>query len=147
MKSSIYPIGKHAAIRWPTPFWRTFVIHLAALLLNILLILLEAESTCHQGRYKCQDAFSQLPLQLRHEHVTSASPITHTRARVWIQSWWPEGAGMCQSLSLNKMSFSGCSDMQPWQAEVAEILSLAQDDPVLSKFPELHIQMWEGRGK
>ena len=54
---------------------------------------------------------------------------------------------MCQSFSLNKMSFSVCSDMQPWQAEVAEILSLAQDDPVLSKFPELHIQMREGLGK
>lgn len=54
---------------------------------------------------------------------------------------------MCQPFSLNKMTFTGCSDMQPWQAEVAEILSLAQDDPVLSKFPELHIQMLKGLGK
>ena len=47
-------------------------------------------------------------------------------------------------LSLSKMSFSGYSGMQPWEAEVAEILSLTQDYPVLSEFPELQTQMLEG---
>lgn len=46
-------------------------------------------------------------------------------------------------LSLSTMSFSGYSGTQPWEAEVAEILSLTRDYPVSSEFPELQTQMLE----
>lgn len=107
----------------------------------------EAESISNQRSSICQVCSFPAAFAVRHEHVTSASPIRHADAWVWLRSWWPKAAGTVSIISVSTRWARMATETMPWETRGAEIFSLAPDCPISSKLPELQMQMLEGVGK